>query len=717
MSSPDVHTLDSAATISGNLHGGQQAIIGATVNLYKTGTTGYGQGSVLLATTKSDANGGFSFTKNPVPSDVVDGTTNAYACPTTGNPVIYLTAFGGNTQGQSPVVTTSGTQTTTVTQSNTASALLAVVDRCSAINSATQVSINELTTVAGAFSLAQYINPGNDNSGTLVPFTESIGTSSSTQGTTGLVNALNTGHNLVGVAEGLQINSANLTGGAAGVTVTMTPETPKVVTIANILAACINSTNGTTTTTVVDSSNSTTTTTTTMSVSNACKDLMAAATPPPSAAVTSQPLATFSKASDTIQAAYYMAVNPIDAGTVASCATTTGATTNIACLYGLVTSNAPFQTGLSAAPTDWTIGINYKSASACSSGIFLNYPTNLAVDVSGNVWVSNTGSANANVSELSPVGAPSQCLLGNVLSTGRGITIDPTGFVWATGNLGTSPYVASVQKIDPLAGTATQYAETGVFPYSIVSDGLGNIFYTDATAKNVHLITGVGTSSIIGSSTGSSPFFMTADTAGRVWVTESSTAGALYEYYPSTGTGSANGYISANVGNTTYTYNDYGIGVGRNNSIYVANSSSRNTLGWATPTTPGAAALAGTTAYTAGISSPRGIAVDGAGNVWAPNGVAASSGLFTVSEFDMSGNPLSPTTTATTAAANTGGFQKPVTVFPNALRGVAIDPSGNVWFGSNSAGTSTIAEIVGAAVPVITPLSLQLMNNTVATKP
>lgn len=78
-----------------------------------------------------------------------------------------------------------------------------------------------------------------------------------------------------------------------------------------------------------------------------------------------------------------------------------------------------------------------------------------------------------------------------------------------------------------------------------------------------------------------------------------------------------------------------------------------------------------------GLKNPSSIAIDGAGNVWL--------GGSALSEFSNAGTPLSPST----GYGSTGWSS------------VAIDGSGNIW-GSSSSG---MIEMIGAAVPVVTPIS------------
>ena len=85
-----------------------------------------------------------------------------------------------------------------------------------------------------------------------------------------------------------------------------------------------------------------------------------------------------------------------------------------------------------------------------------------------------------------------------------------------------------------------------------------------------------------------------------------------------------------------------------------------------------------------GLFFPIGIAADGANNIWVANlGVG-------VSEFDSSGAPLSPRQ-AFGGPEITGATS------------IAVDRAGNIW-----AGFGSVAEIVGAGVPVVTPLQARL---------
>lgn len=50
----------------------------------------------------------------------------------------------------------------------------------------------------------------------------------------------------------------------------------------------------------------------------------------------------------------------------------------------------------------------------------------------------------------------------------------------------------------------------------------------------------------------------------------------------------------------------------------------------------------------------------------------------------------------------------------SAVEGIAVDGSGNVWATSDS---SSVSEIVGAAVPVVTPIAVGVTTNMLGTRP
>jgi len=100
---------------------------------------------------------------------------------------------------------------------------------------------------------------------------------------------------------------------------------------------------------------------------------------------------------------------------------------------------------------------------------------------------------------------------------------------------------------------------------------------------------------------------------------------------------------------------------------------------------------------TSAAQYPDAIAVDGANNVW----VAEVAGTSVV-EYAPSGSLIS-----SSLGYGTGSIRNPA--------GVAVDGSGNVWIANANEGV--ITELVGAAAPVVTPLSAGVRNNALGTRP
>jgi hypothetical protein len=154
---------------SGQADGGgpQTPISGSTVTLYVMATS-YGGAATVARTATSDALGRFSF-------------TSGYSCPTGRQ--TYITVTSGDAGG--------GT--------NSAIAMMALTGLCDSLGASTFVTINELTTVAAAWSLAQFADSTGTNIG--APSTNSTGLNNAVnQSTTNLVlsslsggNANNTG--------------------------------------------------------------------------------------------------------------------------------------------------------------------------------------------------------------------------------------------------------------------------------------------------------------------------------------------------------------------------------------------------------------------------------------------------------------------------------------------------------------------------------------------
>ncbi len=190
--------------IRGRVHGGQQPVSGATIQLYAAGEP------VAMARVRrpcwqrrwaTDSTGSFTITGD-------------YTCPSSKSQ-LYLVAKGGD-----PGLA-AGTN-------NAASVLMAALGPCSlhggqlTLDPNLFISINEVTTVASVYSLAPFM--GGDAT--------HLGASSTTA--VGLANSFALVNNLVNTTTGEALSATPLGNGVA-------PQAT-LNTLANVLAACVNST-------------------------------------------------------------------------------------------------------------------------------------------------------------------------------------------------------------------------------------------------------------------------------------------------------------------------------------------------------------------------------------------------------------------------------------------------------------------------------------------
>ena len=379
-------TAPLALQLAGRVHGGQQPVSGALIQLYVAATNGYGAAATpLIATTvRSDAQGGFSITGD-------------YTCP--ANAQVYLTATGGN-----PGLSAS--------TNNAALAMMTALGACANLTSTTFINVNELTTVASVWPLARFL-------------TDVPQLSTSATNVAGMSNAFAAVNQVVNTATG------GLPGPALPAGATL--PTTQLNTLANILAACINTAGGTT------------------GDGTPCGSLFAAATPAGGPAPT-----------NTLAAAAMIARNPAN---------------QVAALFALSTASSPFQPSLATAPNNFLVGITY-------AGGGLAGPRALALDATGNVWLANT--LASTLTELAPSGAalsPASGLTGGGLNLPVALAADPSGSIWVA-NQGASSISRFSTNGSPLAGTP--YTGGGLnAPSSIALDTAGNAWVTNRTTSTV----------------------------------------------------------------------------------------------------------------------------------------------------------------------------------------------------------------------------------------
>ena len=383
-----------AARLAGSVHGGQQPVTGATIQIYAATFTGYGAAAtpLLNPAVMTDSSGAFNVT--------------SYSCPSATTPV-YVVATGGSAGSIG---------------SNSGIALMAAIGPCSALDSAS-VNINELTTVASAYALS--------------PFMTSAGQLSTSPGNAaGMKIAFASAPKLVNATTGALPGNA-LPAGAL-------EPLAELNTLADILAACINSTTG----------------------SAACSTLFSNTT-----------VAGMAAPADTISAVLNIAKNP---------------SSNVQALFNLTSATGPFMPTLAVAPTDFTVAIKY----AAGSGLF-NNPSAAAINAAGDVWVTNSGSNTITV--VDAISGMPNVYSGGGLNAPAGIAFDVNGDAWVT-EKGSS----QLSVFTPSGSGAVTAASGLSSPTGVALNAQGTVFVTNAGNSSItmNVVSGTTVNSSTALSTG-----------------------------------------------------------------------------------------------------------------------------------------------------------------------------------------------------------------------
>lgn len=616
--------------LQGVVQSGMQPVVGAQVSLYAAGVTGYGSTASLLA----------------VPGGVSSATTGndgsftfpaGYVCPQGGQ--VYLVATGGTVGSNA---------------ANPNLSMTTALGPCTNLGG-TPVVINEVTTVASVWPLAQFSTnqPLTGLSGYL-----NLGTSSTN--VIGLARAFATVNNLVDVTTGHA--RYNVPTGNAAVPYV------EINTLADALNACTASSGGQ----YADGS--------------ACGNLFAATAP-----LYLQKQFNSLAPADTIQAAFNAARNPI-AGNVAYPISASG-------LYSLVSSASPFQPILTAAPQDLGISLHYTSGGGLTSSSGANF---LAIDAADNVWITattgnqvvelnNTGAAispaggftaggvkapgpiaidalnnvwvanSDSLTELNNNGLAAQGSPFYGVTNGLNMAIDGLNNIWITNPGGVTEYNNFGTELSPVGG----YLNDGVAGISEITidpsnniwigyDTVGGFRLAELGDSNGQLVV---SASVVG---GQAQTPLVADASGDIWSTPAS---ELCKLPPFGGT-STTDYVSSCTGGNS-------LNGGVLNTIYNAN----------------------------------GIALDGAGNLWIAN--AGTNATIP---------PTAPNLTEVPPSLLGGGYYGGLSN-PSLAAGplqVALDGAGNAWVLLSD---SSLTEYVGVAVPVTTPLSAAIARKKVGKTP
>jgi sugar lactone lactonase YvrE len=530
-----------AHAISGTVHGGQNPVTGATIQLYAVGITGLKSAAtpLIASLVLTDSNGNFNISGdwNCTANTAVYGT----------NPLLYLVATGGN-----PGISAS--------TNNTALTLMAALGPCSGITSATNVVLDEVTTVASVVALTPFMS-------------DSAHVGAQGANATGLVNAFATANTLANMATGTS------PGGSLASTVSVPSNT--INALADILAACVNSSGAT---------------------GPSCSALFSAAT----TSAGSVPV-------DTVTAMLNINGSPAN---------------NAAALLRMIPPAPPFATAISTAPNDWSVAVKF-------TGGGLSAPTGIALDASGNAWVANAG--GNSITGLTNTGTLLTGSTGysgnNTIFGAQAIAVDKAGNVWVADTL-----LSSVFKLTVSGGvvqSSTSYTAGGISgPSGIAIDSQNDVWVSNFAGGSVTELSSsgaaVGGSPLTAGGTLQEPTGIAVDASGNVWVADSRLS-VLTEFANSqtllSGTGDTDGGLLA----------PSGIASDASGRAIVADSGSNAVSVFAATGT----ALATSPVTSGGLSQPAAVAIDGQGVAWVTNAQTAGS----LSEINVAtGATLSPST-------------------------------------------------------------------------
>jgi hypothetical protein len=598
---------------------GQQPILGARVYLFAASTTGYGAASIPLlvaaGTGYADSLGGYTLTAQDGSFTIPGG----YTCKASDQ--LYVYVLGGNVG----------------LGVNSAIGELAALGACPLTTQGTLpfVWVNEVSTIAAAYGIAGYATDATH-----------VSSSGTTLAQTGITNAFAAAANLASLSTGAAL-SVIPSGNA------IVPQS-EINTLANILAACIDSAGPS---------------------STGCTTLFSNATSGSTAPT------------DTATAAINIAHSPAN---------------NAAALYVLQTSSSPFSPSLTIAPNDLSIALNFTTVdSGGTNGI--------AIDSAGNAWLingvysmielSSTGSLlsgqNGYTDGLYGPGNPAIDLSGDVWVGQYEIVLNPPG-----------PYsLFEFSSSGEILSGSNGFTGGGLDrDRDIVIDGTGNVwvgnFYPELGGGSVSKFSsaGVPLSGPTGFTGGgmNEAFNIAMDVSGNAWVTNFDSNAVVELSNDGTILSGTSGFTDG-----TVAYSE-GIAIDSRGNVWVSYPSGlTNVPHHVTKFSSSGQVLSGPGGYMgSGVGNGPSVAIDGGDNVWIPNYFGDS-----ITELSNSGVPLS--------GAN--GYVNSSLVGPY---NVAVDGSGNVWVNSGSIrGSCNLMEYIGIAVPVVTPLSVGVKEHMLGTRP
>jgi streptogramin lyase len=551
---------------NGNVHGGQQPVVGSHIYLFAANPGGYGSPSISLFNPSapnvfSDAVGAYVLTDASGNFQIAD---NTYSC--SPGQQIYLLAEGGN-PGQPAGV------------DNQSLALMSILGACPAgqtnFDGAVQyIFINEVSTVASVYALSGYMTDATH-----------LASSGSPAALQGLANAFLTVNNLVNTNTGA---AASQTPDGSGIV----PQA-EINTLANILVPCINSTG---------------------------------ATPECSTLFASTPASGGILPTDAVTAALNIAHNP--AANIASLFTQangpylpvlTAAPNDwtLAVTFYADAMSGPYFPAIDSVGNIWVPDYGNNTLTEfdptgkllTGNGIntgSLNLPYAIAIDAADGPWVTNFGPLNAStVSRFdlngTPVaGAPYACS-----TTCFFPAFDAAQNLWISGSDRTTVLAPS--------GSIVHQFATSAYNSGIAIDSANTAWTIGQPRSLFHLSlpsTKATSPESVTAASGSELTPLAIDSADNVWyssnannaIGESGKSGVLLS--------PTGGYTGGGLSGPAQ------LAIDGANRVWVAN---RNGSTLSAFTNTGAAISPATGFQSPGLSNPRGLAIDGSGNVWLTN--------------------------------------------------------------------------------------------------
>ncbi len=302
----------------------------------------------------------------------------------------------------------------------------------------------------------------------------------------------------------------------------------------------------------------------------------------------------------------------------------------------------------------------YGGDSGPAVAAFLDYPTRVAVDAAGNIYVADTDNnrirkiSNGMVTTFAGTGAAGFAGDGGPAANAElnrpwGIALDAAGNLYIADNNNQRVRKVSGGIINTIAGTGTQGSSGGSNPLTIslsnpiavAVDAAGNIYIADGSNNRILKITGNVATVVAGngkqgfsgdggsatSATLNGPYDIALDSAGNLYIADSGNnvirrvSGGVITTVA--GNGNAGGSGDGGAATAASLSDPNGVAVDARGNLYIAdslNSRVRRVSGGQITTVAGSGSQLyggdGGTASAAGINFPEGIAFDSAGNLY-----------------------------------------------------------------------------------------------------